>query len=264
MLGSAWSTENGRETFFEHLQIECHASSIRLNTWPNGQGPYTFTLVSHQNQQAIFARESHSPQRIVYQRQGSLLFAYGEDAPGRRLFSLRFHLEAASTIKQTLTKQILVQADRDTVWKTWTTAAGLQSFFAPQAKVEMRPGGSYELYFYPHAVKGRRGNEGCTIVEIEKPRRLVFTWDFPVTLPRIREAHTLVTIELSKIHSGQTRVKISQTGWRSDADWDRGYTFFDRAWEDVLGRLKQRFDSGPIRWKDVLGEKIDAQGSAAL
>lgn len=50
-------------------------------------------------------------------------------------------------------------------------------------------------------------------------------------------AHSLVTL----IH----------TGWGEGGEWDDAFTYFERAWGDiVLHRLQHRFENGPVDWSD--------------
>src|SRR6185312_13133384 len=43
--------------------------------------------------------------------------------------------------------EILVKSDINSVWKAWTTEAGVKSFFAPACSIEAKTGGQYEIYF---------------------------------------------------------------------------------------------------------------------
>jgi len=38
-----------------------------------------------------------------------------------------------------------IPAPRKDVWDAWTTEAGAQCFFAPRCRIELRPGGAYEM-----------------------------------------------------------------------------------------------------------------------
>ena len=43
---------------------------------------------------------------------------------------------------------------------------------------------------------------------------------------------------------------FTQTGWGAGPDWDKAFAYFETAWDVVLGRLKLRFESGPIDWSN--------------
>ena len=146
--------------------------------------------------------------------------------------------------------EIEVAAPRSAVWQTWTTSEGVRTFFAPDARIEARPGGAYELYFMPEAPEGSRGSEGCTVVSLAPEERLEVTWNFPPTIPSIRDAHTQWNVVLESLGPERTRVRMTHNHWREGADWDEGFAYFQRAWKLVLSRLQRRFEHGPIDWND--------------
>ncbi len=148
-----------------------------------------------------------------------------------------------------LRKEAVVPAPISEVWKAWTTVEGVRGFFAPDARIELRPGGPYEILFDLDEPPGRQGGEGCKVLEVEPERRLAFTWNFPPHLP-IRSEYTRGTVELAPTADGKTRVTFAQVGWKQGPDWDEGYAYFDRAWGVVLRRLVYRFEKGPVDWKD--------------
>jgi uncharacterized protein YndB with AHSA1/START domain len=149
-----------------------------------------------------------------------------------------------------LRKEVTVTASIDEVWQAWTTESGVVTFFAPEAKIDPCVGGPYEMYFAADAPPGSRGSEGCIIQELRPEERLVFSWNFPPTIPELRNAgaRTRVTLTLQAAGKKMTALTLTQTGWQSGTAWDRGYEYFDRAWTVVLGRLKDRFEDGPIDW----------------
>jgi len=147
-------------------------------------------------------------------------------------------------------KSALVDAPLAEVWRAWTTAEGATTFFAPAAHIVAEAGGPYELYFDLELPEGERGSEGCTIRELAEEQYLSVTWNFPPNLPSIRGEHTSVGIGMQALGAAQTRVVITQTGWRDDPAWQDGFTYFMRAWDLVLSRLQHRFTVGPIDWAD--------------
>jgi uncharacterized protein YndB with AHSA1/START domain len=82
-------------------------------------------------------------------------------------------------------------------------------------------------------------------------RSLAFTWNFPPSLPTVRDANTLITVELKPLDGqpGRTDVILTQRGFRTGLEFAKGYAYFDRAWGIVLERLQKRFAEGPIDWK---------------
>jgi uncharacterized protein YndB with AHSA1/START domain len=151
---------------------------------------------------------------------------------------------------KSLEKEALVPAPRSEVWKAWTTPEGAQAFFAPKVEIELHPGGKYEVWFMPSAPEGKRGAEGLQVLSLLPERMFSFDWSFPPAVPDLRESgeRTWVVIELADAPEGQTRVRLTQLGWKEGASWDAGYAYFDKAWDFVLGNLVTRFESGPLDW----------------
>jgi uncharacterized protein YndB with AHSA1/START domain len=152
-------------------------------------------------------------------------------------------------MEKNLLKDAVIPAGVRAVWEAWTTVKGVQTFFAPEAKIELAIGGAYEMYFMLDAPEGFRGSEGCTVIEFEPEKRLAFTWNFPPHL-EIRGEHTRVEIRLSIEDETNTKLEVRQTGWGEGKVWEEGFQYFDRAWALVLDRLKRTFEAGPIDWSD--------------
>lgn len=150
----------------------------------------------------------------------------------------------------TLLKSVAVPARPAEVWKAWTTKEGVQTFFAPDARIELKLQGAYEPLFMPEAPEGQRGAEGCQVLAYTAPSRLQFSWGFPPNVPaaRAKGEKTTVTVRLVPEGTG-TRVALTHEGWKDDADHLQARAYFDDAWTLVLWRLKKRFTDGPIDWK---------------
>ncbi len=139
-----------------------------------------------------------------------------------------------------LRKEIVVPASRAEVWKLWTTTDGMKAFLVSAAKIELRPGGPFELYFDTSAAPGLRGSEDCRILSYLPEEMLTFEWNAPPSNPTRRDGErTWVVVQFDEIDPGQTRVRLSHLGWGDGADWDATYAYFDRAWEYVLDALNK-------------------------
>ncbi len=157
--------------------------------------------------------------------------------------------ESAGARDRVLRGEVVVAASAADVWKAWTTIEGAKTFFAPEARIEPRVDGAYELYFKPDAPPGLRGSEGMRILSFEPEKRLSYTWNAPPDIPEIRGQRTQVTVDIEPLAPDRTRVRITHQGWGEGDAWDRAYAYFDRAWgKIVLPRLVARFASGPIDW----------------
>lgn len=143
-----------------------------------------------------------------------------------------------------------VDADQVTVWEAWTTEAGLTAFFAPACRLELEPGGAYELYFHPDRDPGQRGAEGTTLLAIQPPSMLSFTWNFPQRFESLARQRTAVVVRLTPLTPTRTEVRLVQFGWGEGGPWEAAFDYFETAWEDgVLSNLQTYLEEGPIEWE---------------
>lgn len=154
----------------------------------------------------------------------------------------------AADIDRALHKEVVVNASIADVWRAWTSDAGVETFFARAADIDLRVDGRYDIHFFPDQPPGRRGAEGMRILAIEPESRFAFTWNAPTDWPRVRAMRTFVDIRFDAAGDGATRVRLRHDGWGDGDDWDQAFAYFDGAWEVVLKRLKYRFDRGPVDW----------------
>ncbi len=155
---------------------------------------------------------------------------------------------ASAAAERAIDKEVVVAATPEQVWTAWTTRDGIVSFFAPDANVDARVGGPFEIFINPFAEPGMRGADGMRFMALQRPTMLSFDWNAPPNLPEARAQRTFVVVRMQPIADGQTRVTLHHTGWGDGGEWDKAYGYFDRAWNNVLGNLKKRFESGPIDW----------------
>ena len=145
--------------------------------------------------------------------------------------------------------EITVPAAVEVVWQAWTTTAGVTSFFAPGGRVELRPGGPYEIYFAPDAPAGQRGAEGTQVLTFTAPRMLAVTWNNPPSLAPIRPQMTHLQLWFDPLENQRARLTLKHSGWGPGEIWDQALAYFDRAWKQiVLPRLVYRFQHGPVDW----------------
>lgn len=122
------------------------------------------------------------------------------------------------------------------VWKKWTTHEGLLTFFGEDNKIELFPGGAFEIYFLIDEPYGLRGSEECKILSYLPEKMLSFTWNAPPSIPQIRisEYKTWVVVEFNSVNESNTEIVLTHVGWPEDTNWDSTYQYFDNAWEIVL------------------------------
>ena len=101
---------------------------------------------------------------------------------------------AAGAQERAIRSTVVVPAPLDEVWAAWTTTEGIKSFFAPDAKVEARVDGPFEVYMNPFGVPGMKGADGMRFLAIQPKRMITFTWNAPPTMPVVRKQRTYVTV----------------------------------------------------------------------
>ncbi|HME18588.1 MAG TPA: SRPBCC domain-containing protein, partial [Nitrososphaerales archaeon] len=114
-----------------------------------------------------------------------------------------------------LEKEITVKASAEDVWRAWTTVVGVRRFFAPDARLDIRPGGIYEILFDPDAPPGKQGSEGCKVLGFVPGKMLSFTWNAPPQYANARkQLAQWVVIFLDPEGKKRTRVRFFELGWK--------------------------------------------------
>jgi uncharacterized protein YndB with AHSA1/START domain len=169
---------------------------------------------------------------------------------------------AAVAAERSIDKEIVVAASLDDAWAAWTTREGITSFFAPDAQVDPRVGGAFQIYFNPLGAPGSKGADDMRFMALQPKKMLSFDWNAPPHLPAARAQRTFVVVRFAPLDGKQTRVSLHHTGWGDGDEWDKAYAYFDRAWGNVLAGMKKRFESGPQDWSEWLKQLRQMQEKA--
>jgi len=156
-------------------------------------------------------------------------------------------LHARSAAGRVIEKEVVLDAPRAEVWRTWTSEEGIATFFARNNRVELRVGGPFEMLFDMGQPEGLRGSEGCRILAFLPEEMLAFSWNAPPAHPEIRQLRTQVVLQFSDAGEGKTHLRLVNHGYGAGEKWDPVYDYFDNAWGFVLENLRKRFVDGP-RW----------------
>ena len=151
--------------------------------------------------------------------------------------------------EKAITRTARFGCDTETMWKRWSSYDGLRTFFGAENKIELWPGGAFEIYFMMTLPYGSRGSEGCKVLSFVPGRSITFSWNAPPHLQYVRNHpyKTPVTVLIDKESEG-CKVTITHNGWPDSASdgpegkqWDDVYAYFDKAWDQVLGSLQASF-----------------------
>ncbi len=137
-----------------------------------------------------------------------------------------------------LVREVEVAAPPLEVWSAWTTKAGIESWWGPpDAEIDLRIGGPFELFFIMDAEPGGRGGEGNRFLAYVPGEVLAFTWNAPPDLA-LRDTQTWVVVTFASLQDGgHTHVRLVHTGFLTGPDWDAYVAYFENAWTRVLARL---------------------------
>ena len=145
----------------------------------------------------------------------------------------------------------IVEASLSDVWQAWTTTDGVRGFFAPDARIELKIGGAFELYFDSQAESGCKGTEGMKIQTYVPERILAFDWCNPPEFGSLRHEKTWVVVEFSELDEELSEVTLTHLGWGEGAEWEAVHAYFCGAWAKVLKRFERTMRVGAIDWDSV-------------
>ena len=159
--------------------------------------------------------------------------------------------------ERAIEKDVVVRATLDEAWAAWTTREGITSFFAPDARVEARVGGPFQIYIDPGAQPGLKGADDMRFLALQPKKMISFDWNAPPSMPAARAQRTFVVVRFMPVDDKTTRVTLHHAGWGEGGEWDQAYLYLDRSWGAVLANLKKRFEQGPLDWAPWL-KQLDA------
>ena len=139
-------------------------------------------------------------------------------------------------------KEIAIPTRISEVWNAWTLKEELTKFFAPEAEIELKLGGKYEMYFLLDNPLGSRGGEGNRILSFVPQKMLSFEWNAPPNFPNVRKEKTWCVLFFDKLDLNSTKIRFYHLGWQKGEEWDQVYDYFQKAWDLVLGNLKKLFE----------------------
>lgn len=150
-----------------------------------------------------------------------------------------------------LQQSIEVPAEREAVWRAFTTTDGFRSWAAPFASIEFRLGGFIEASYDPASMVGAPTNIRNEIVAFAPLRMLAIRNrqappGAPFDAATFQRLHTVILFEPAG--SGGTRVTLLMPGVGAGEAFDGVYRHFERGNAWTLQQLYKRFASGPMDW----------------
>jgi uncharacterized protein YndB with AHSA1/START domain len=154
--------------------------------------------------------------------------------------------------------ECVVKASLQDVWEAFSTSEGLATWLAPEALVELKIGGAFELYFNPDAPKGQRGMEGTTVLAFEPLRMISYQGSAPPHFRELRSNPPTGTWLLDDLGDGRVRITFRGVGQDDRRNWIRAFRVEEQQMTGVMKTLERRFRDGPIDWGRGNPRKGDA------
>ena len=154
----------------------------------------------------------------------------------------------AAAAERAIDKEVVVAAPLAAVWQRWTTKAGIEGFFAPEAEIDARVGGAFHIHMDPLAEPGMKGADDMRFMALQPMKMISFDWNAPPSLSEARRQRTFVVVRFEPVNADSTRVTLHHVGWGDGGEWDKTYAYFDLAWGRVLANLQKRHTAGPMDW----------------
>lgn len=132
-------------------------------------------------------------------------------------------------------KEIFIRATPERVFRALTEKAELEAWFVHEATIDLRVGGALRLFWDPESVEG-------TFLEVDPPRRVVFTWDERPAIAGITTSAFTLTAE-----GDGTRLHLVHSGFGSGAAWDRLFENINGGWDSELDNLRRWLEAGTAK-----------------
>jgi uncharacterized protein YndB with AHSA1/START domain len=129
-------------------------------------------------------------------------------------------------------KEIFIRATPERVFRALTEKADLEAWFVKEAMFDFRVGGALRLFWDPESVEG-------TFLEIDPPRRVVFTWDERPAIAGITTSAFTLTAE-----GDGTRLHLVHSGFGAGEAWNRLFENINGGWNEELENLRRYLVEG--------------------
>lgn len=120
----------------------------------------------------------------------------------------------------------------------------LESWLTVEADVNPKVGGKYELFWDPEN-KEINSTIGCKITGFEQEKFISFDWKGPANFKSFMNftdplTHVIVFFSLNGEDPNKTTIHLFHTGWTKDPEWQEARDYFEKAWLNALGVLKDK------------------------
>jgi uncharacterized protein YndB with AHSA1/START domain len=136
--------------------------------------------------------------------------------------------DAADVLERTIT----IEAPPDIVFRYFIEPERMTAWMGREATLDAQAGGAFRIVYNDHDVAGG------SFLEVDPPRRVVFTWGWEATDAVVRPGGSRVEVDLEAIGSG-TRLRLRHLGLPAPEIPTHG-----EGWDYFLGRLVAALAAG--------------------
>lgn len=130
-----------------------------------------------------------------------------------------------------------VNAPVAAVYERFTTSAGWKKFLGAEAAIDLRIGGSWEVYFGEDKI----GSNGCQVLSYIPNEMVSFSWNAPPKFVE-RAQRTWCVVHFANDGANRTSVRFQHFGFSPSGNWKEVQGYFEKAWPNVLTALAQSFE----------------------
>ena len=152
-------------------------------------------------------------------------------------------LAGAANAQQPLVTEGVVRAPVDSVWNAFTTSAGLESWMAAHATLELKIGGTMQTVYAQEAKLGDASTIENTVLAYEPRRMLVIRVSkAPAGFPFPHAIEHMWTVSyFEPVGAKATRIREVSMGFGTDDESQKMREFFERGNASTLVALQKRF-----------------------
>lgn len=150
---------------------------------------------------------------------------------------------ASSNASESIVTEGVVSAPVAAVWNAWTTTAGLTSWMAPHADIDLRIDGRMRSNYDPKGSLGDPGTIENKVLAYEPERMLsIRVAKAPEKFPfRSRIGDMWTVLYFQPTPDGKTTLRIVGMGFGSDEESQKMKEFFEKGNAYTLAQLQKRF-----------------------
>lgn len=145
----------------------------------------------------------------------------------------------------TIVSEDVVNAPVAAVWSAWTTTAGLESWLAPHADIDLRLDGLMRSNYDPNGTLGDQGTIENRVLAYEPERMLsIRVVKAPEKFPfKAKVGDMWTVLHFLPTPEGGTRLRIVGLGFGSDEESQRMKEFFKQGNAYTLVQLQKHFQN---------------------